>query len=148
VSKPSWFTCSLTSEGLDLGPGQITHKTFPLPAELKDRLRKISQDCYRGRGFCVLRGLRPETLTEEENVFVFAGLAAHVAPIRGFQDLNREMVACQYHFTCCRPLKCAKFFTGHVISQDLEPDADEQNLRPAFTNGPVVCKSTLPIQTM
>jgi hypothetical protein len=42
-----------------------------------------------------------------------------VAPIRGFQDVNREQVAC------------------HVVSRETKPN-QEKNLRPAFTNGHVV----------
>jgi hypothetical protein len=106
-------------QSLNVDPGLMSPKTFPLPKDLSDRLRAISHDCYNGRGFCILRGLRPEIFTEEENVLVFAGVSVYVAPIRGFQDLNRELVVC------------------HVISQDTNPEAQEENLRPAFTNGQV-----------
>ncbi|KAM5343253.1 hypothetical protein ACJ41O_014219 [Fusarium nematophilum] len=92
-------------------------KTFPLPKELHDRLRAVSNDVYNGRGFGVVRGLQPEALTEEENVLVYAGVSTHVAPTRGFQDVDRELVTC------------------HVISEELRPGAEEQDLRPAFTNG-------------
>lgn len=75
-------------------PELMSPKTFSLPKELTDRLRTISHDCYNERGFCILRGLHPKMFTDEENVLVFAGLASYVAPIRGFQDFNRELVAC------------------------------------------------------
>lgn len=92
-------TRSLTKAGLDLPPASISPKTFPLPQALSDRLRKISQHIHNGRGFCILRGLRPELFTDEENVLVFAGVSAHVAPRRGFQDVNRELITCE-----CRPM--------------------------------------------
>lgn len=76
------------------GPEAISPETFPLPSDLRDRLRKISYDCYRGRGFGVVRDLYSEALTEEEKVLVFAGVACHVAPQRGFQDSSREVVTC------------------------------------------------------
>lgn len=82
--------------GLKLPPNEITRQTFPLPQKLNARLRKISKDCYNGRGFCILRGLQPKDFDEEENVLVFAGLSAHVAPLRGFQDVKRENVICEY----------------------------------------------------
>ncbi|KAJ3541802.1 hypothetical protein NM208_g4434 [Fusarium decemcellulare] len=104
-------------QSLNLHPECLTAETFPLPQELHDRLRKISHDVYEGRGFGVLRGLRPEIFTEEENVLVYGGISSHVAPERGFQDVNRELVTC------------------HVISEELRPGAEDQDLRPAFTNG-------------
>jgi len=104
-------------QSLKSGPETLTTETFPLPQDLASRLRRISSDCYNGRGFAILRGLQPEKLTEEENVLVFAGISSHVAPRRGFQDINRESVVC------------------HVVSEQLKPGANEKNLRPAFTNG-------------
>lgn len=81
--------------GLDLAPESISPKTFPLPQELSGRLKRISHDCYNGRGFGVLRGLDPTAFTDEENVLVFAGVSSHVAPKRGFQDIARELVTCK-----------------------------------------------------
>jgi hypothetical protein len=106
-------------QSLDLPPASISPQTFPLPQALSARLRKISQDIHNGRGFSILRGLRPELFTDEENVLVFAGVSAHVALRRGFQDIKRELITC------------------HVVSEELKPGAYEQKLRPAFTNGPV-----------
>lgn len=70
----------------------MSKKTFPLPEELAQRLRTISHACYDGRGFAVLRGLKPAALTDEENVLAAAGISTYVAPSRGFQDVNRERV--------------------------------------------------------
>jgi hypothetical protein len=82
-------------KGLNVGPELISPKTFPLSEQLSERLRSISYDCYEGRGFGILRGINPDMFTEEENVLVFAGVSAHVGSIRGFQDVKREMVACE-----------------------------------------------------
>lgn len=73
----------------------MSRMVFPLPQELADRLETISHDCYNGRGFAVLRGLRPEELTEEQNVLTVAGISSYIAPQRGFQDINRQQVTCK-----------------------------------------------------
>ncbi|KAK3328687.1 hypothetical protein B0T19DRAFT_442576 [Cercophora scortea] len=106
-------------QSLHLGPDSISPETFPLPQDLSRRLRELSGDCYNGRGFGILRGLRAITgaYTDEEQILVFAGVSSHVARERGFQDVNREVVIC------------------HVVSEDMRPGAKEQDLRPAFTNG-------------
>jgi hypothetical protein len=80
---------------LNLGPESLSPDTFPLSEELDSRLKNISYDCYNGRGFGVLRGVRTENLTDEEKVIVFAGVSTHVAPTRGFQDIKRELVTCK-----------------------------------------------------
>jgi len=82
--------------GLDLGPEFLTPETFPLPQGLHSRLRRVSHDVHNGRGFCVVRGLDLEALTDEESVLVYAGISSHVAPVRGFQDKERKLVTCRY----------------------------------------------------
>jgi len=103
-------------QGLKLGPDAITTETFPLPAEIHNRLRSISHALYEGRGFGVVRGVDPSQFTAEENVLVYAGISAHIAPLRGFQDIYRETVI------------------YHVVSEETKQGAGDQDLRPAFTN--------------
>jgi hypothetical protein len=86
-----------TPPGLNLKPGALSPETFPLPEELAKRLRTLTHGCYEGRGFAILRGLDPAAHSDEENVLIFGGVSSHVAPIRGFQDLAREMVICKFH---------------------------------------------------
>jgi len=83
-------------QALNLQPGALSRETFPLPEELVKKLRTLSHGCYDGRGFAVLRGLDPTAHSDEENVLIFGGISSHVAPIRGFQDLAREMVTCKF----------------------------------------------------
>ncbi|KAK4501968.1 hypothetical protein PRZ48_007778 [Zasmidium cellare] len=71
------------SLGKDLG--FVDQETFPLP-KLHAALRQISHDVHHGRGFKVLRGLPFDKHTREENVIIYAGVASHVASIRGRQD--------------------------------------------------------------
>ncbi|KAJ0426714.1 hypothetical protein BJY00DRAFT_320369 [Aspergillus carlsbadensis] len=72
-------------KGLNVPLGQITQTTFPLPT-LHPTLRFISHELHHGHGFKVLRGVPVDTHTREENITIYAGLASHIAPIRGRQD--------------------------------------------------------------
>ncbi|KAL2851868.1 hypothetical protein BJY01DRAFT_244801 [Aspergillus pseudoustus] len=72
-------------KGLDLSLGHITQETFPLPS-LHSTLRSISREIHLGRGFKVVRGVPVDGHTREENVIIYAGIASHIAPIRGRQD--------------------------------------------------------------
>ena len=69
--------------------GFITQETFPLP-NLHPKLRSISQEIHTGHGFKVIRGVPVTKYTREENVIIYAGIAAHVAPTRGRQDHEHE----------------------------------------------------------
>ncbi|KAJ4153223.1 hypothetical protein LMH87_009720 [Akanthomyces muscarius] len=65
--------------------GEITQDTFPLPS-LHAVLRDVSREIHDGHGFKVVRGIPVEKYTREDNIAIYAGLAAHVAPTRGRQD--------------------------------------------------------------
>lgn len=65
--------------------GFITQETFPLP-NLHHTLRAISREIHAGHGFKVVRGLPVDAHTRAENIAIYAGVAAHVAPVRGRQD--------------------------------------------------------------
>lgn len=65
--------------------GYINQATFPLQG-LHDKLREISHEIHHAFGFKVVRGLPVSTHTREENIIIYAGIASHVAPIRGRQD--------------------------------------------------------------
>ncbi|RYP14359.1 hypothetical protein DL765_006404 [Monosporascus sp. GIB2] len=63
----------------------ITPETFPLPT-LRGELRRLSDELHRGHGFFVLRGLRVDEHSREDNVIAYVGISSHVAPLRGRQD--------------------------------------------------------------
>ncbi|KAF2832309.1 Clavaminate synthase-like protein [Ophiobolus disseminans] len=65
--------------------GYINQGTFPLPT-LHDKLRDISREIHNGFGFKVVRGLPVDKHTREDILIIYAGLASHIAPIRGRQD--------------------------------------------------------------
>ncbi|KAI1434405.1 TfdA family taurine catabolism dioxygenase TauD [Xylaria sp. CBS 124048] len=70
---------------LNLPFGAITQTTFPLPT-LHPELRRLSTELHSGHGFFVLRGLRVDSYTREENIIIYAGVSAHIASHRGRQD--------------------------------------------------------------
>jgi hypothetical protein len=74
-----------TCAALDKPLGYIDQSTFPLP-NLHVALRGISNDIHNAFGFKVLRGLPVARHSREENVIIYAGVSAHIAPIRGRQD--------------------------------------------------------------
>ncbi|KAH8203937.1 hypothetical protein TruAng_001879 [Truncatella angustata] len=65
--------------------GYISTETFPLPA-LHVELRRLSNELHSGYGFFVIRGLRVEQYTREENLIIYAGVSSHIAPQLGRQD--------------------------------------------------------------
>ncbi|EFY88824.1 TfdA family oxidoreductase, putative [Metarhizium acridum CQMa 102] len=98
--------------------GEISQLTFPLP-KLHPRLRSISADVHNGHGFKVIRGIPVDKYTREENIIIYAGIASHVANIRGRQD----------HEYNGRP---ADVVLAHV--KDLSTHADAKSIgSPAYT---------------
>lgn len=65
--------------------GYVNQETFPLP-RLHHRLREISHEIHHAFGFKVVRGLPVSTHTREEIITIYAGIASHIAPVRGRQD--------------------------------------------------------------
>ncbi|KAH9909522.1 Clavaminate synthase-like protein [Xylariomycetidae sp. FL2044] len=65
--------------------GHLTQENFPLPT-LHDELRRLSGELHNGHGFFVIRGLKVEEHSREENIIIYAGISAHIAPVRGRQD--------------------------------------------------------------
>lgn len=55
---------------------------FRLSPRLEDKLRDVSQEIHRGRGFVTLRGLQKAAFDDYESTLAFVGLAAHVCPER------------------------------------------------------------------
>jgi hypothetical protein len=88
-----------------VNPSDINVETFPLPLDLANRLDGVSEQCYSGIGFCVVRGIDPDKYSKDENVLVFAGIWFHVAPQRGFQDQNKSQVICKLSYQPAENLK-------------------------------------------
>ncbi|KAF4963073.1 hypothetical protein FSARC_8875 [Fusarium sarcochroum] len=65
--------------------GHITAETFPLPS-LRSELRRLSNELHSGHGFFIIRGIKVDEHTREDNIIIYAGLSAHIAGQRGRQD--------------------------------------------------------------
>lgn len=50
----------------------------------------MSRDVHQGHGFKVIRGVPVHLHTREDNIAIYAGLASHVAPVRGRQDTHHD----------------------------------------------------------
>ncbi|KAJ4397480.1 hypothetical protein N0V93_001709 [Gnomoniopsis smithogilvyi] len=72
-------------KSLNLPIAYISQDTFPLP-RLHSELRRLSRELHFGHGFFVIRGVRVDDHTREENIMIYTGLAAHIASQRGRQD--------------------------------------------------------------
>ncbi|KAJ5957018.1 hypothetical protein N7501_011297 [Penicillium viridicatum] len=73
---------------LNLSLGHINQSTFPLPT-LRPVLRDLSKEIHTGRGFVVLRGLRIDDHSREENIIIYTGVSSHIGNIRGRQQYAR-----------------------------------------------------------
>lgn len=65
----------------------LSNTTFELPAPFSSRLRKLSDQLYKGVGFQIIHGLDPAKYTPKQKVIMYAGVTAHVCPQRGFVDV-------------------------------------------------------------
>jgi hypothetical protein len=74
---------------LGLTIGHVSPATFPLPA-LHEKLRGLSNELHGGHGFFVIRGLRVDDYTREENVIIYAGISSHIASQFGRQDYKYD----------------------------------------------------------
>lgn len=74
---------------LKLTLGHINKDTFPL-SETGALLRQQSKELHLGRGFFVLRGLRVDAHSREDNIIIYAGVSAYVGDIRGRQQDQRH----------------------------------------------------------
>lgn len=72
-------------QSLEKPLGFVSQDTFPLP-KLHSKLREISREIHHASGFKVVRGLPVSTHTREDIITIYAGIASHIAPIRGRQD--------------------------------------------------------------
>lgn len=69
--------------------GYINQTTFPLP-QLHRQLRDISDEIHNGFGFKVIRGLPIAAYSRADILTIYAGIASHVASVRGRQDHQWE----------------------------------------------------------
>ncbi|KAK4182650.1 hypothetical protein QBC35DRAFT_478880 [Podospora australis] len=78
-------------ESLQCRGGEVTVDRFPLPT-LGPKLWKAALDLHLGRGFVAIRGLDPREYTLEQNVYIFQGIASHIAAVKGRQTDDGDML--------------------------------------------------------
>ena len=71
--------------GLNKPIGHVSQQTFPLPT-LSPILRQHAEELESGRGFFLLRGLKPDNYTIDENIIIYAGVSSYIGSVRGRQD--------------------------------------------------------------
>jgi hypothetical protein len=80
----------LVELGLELD--EVDKSTFLLPT-LGAILTDMSECVHRGRGFFVLRGLKPSSYSREDNVIIYLGISSYIAERRGRQNQNGLMMS-------------------------------------------------------
>ncbi|KAK7941017.1 Clavaminate synthase-like protein [Apiospora aurea] len=99
---------------LGLSLGHLAPETFPLPA-LDAELRRLSRELHTGHGFFVLRGLRVDDYSREENAIIYAGVSSHIAPQRGRQDHKLDGQPADVVLTHIKDLRGDKIAAGGAI---------------------------------
>ncbi|KAK4102453.1 Clavaminate synthase-like protein, partial [Parathielavia hyrcaniae] len=77
--------------GLELYGNEVSPTTFPLPT-LGPKLQRVALDIHCGKGFSVVRGLKPDDFSPEDNVLVFLGVSSYIGSMRGRQDEEGNML--------------------------------------------------------
>ncbi|KAK5663657.1 hypothetical protein OQA88_4088 [Cercophora sp. LCS_1] len=83
---PLPFFSSLGQDGYLVGPD-----SFPLP-NLGAKLKGLSRDIHHGRGFGMVRGIEPASLSVEDLTLVYLGIQSYIAEQRGRQDKRGNML--------------------------------------------------------
>jgi hypothetical protein len=79
-------------QDLGLYGDAVSPETFPLPT-LGPKLVQVAVDIHQGKGFAVVRGLSPQDFSPEENILIFLGISSYIAPKRGRQDEDGNMLS-------------------------------------------------------
>ncbi|KAK7414946.1 hypothetical protein QQX98_006271 [Neonectria punicea] len=94
----------------------LSSSTFELPAAFSQRLRKLSDQIYKGVGFQLIRGLDPSKYTAKQSLIVYAGVCSHVCPQRGFVDVQAKGVVVNVQSEDNGPATTAPAFTNVPLS--------------------------------
>ncbi|KAK7937585.1 uncharacterized protein PG986_014453 [Apiospora aurea] len=78
-------------KALELDGDLVNVENFPLPT-LAPKLAGIGQELHHGKGFSVIRGIKPGDFSVEELTMVWLGIQAHIVDQRGRQDHKGNML--------------------------------------------------------
>ncbi|KAK7988934.1 lin1 family protein [Apiospora arundinis] len=101
-------------KSLGMSLGHLSPETFPLPA-LHAELRRLSRELHTGHGFFVIRGLRVDDYSREENAIIYAGISSHIAAQRGRQDHKFDGKPADVVLTHIKDLRGDKIAAGGAI---------------------------------
>jgi hypothetical protein len=87
----AYFKTLRKSDGTDTGPDDVNTATFPIP-KLHKKLEAVAHQLHTGIGFAILRGLTPSRYSSLENLIIYLGVTAPIAPYRGVQDSSGNML--------------------------------------------------------
>jgi len=76
---------------LGLYGSEISPANFHLPT-LGPKLLRVAKDVHYGKGFAVIRGLRPDDFSAEDNALLFLGVSSYIGAKRGRQDEEGNMM--------------------------------------------------------
>jgi hypothetical protein len=79
-----------------LSGDKINRQTFPLPS-LGAKLELLAREVHSGKGFCNIRGLKPDDYSPEDNVLLYLGVASYFGERRGKQDDDGYMLGKAEH---------------------------------------------------
>lgn len=71
---------------------EVSATTFPLP-NVGPKLLRLAEDVHRGKGFAIIRGLKPDGFSPEDNVLLFLGMSSYIGGQRGRQDEDGNMLS-------------------------------------------------------
>lgn len=80
---------------LGLDGSEVTRDNFPLPT-LGPQLKNCAANVHQGSGVCIVRGLAPESYSDEDNAIIFLGLASYIGEQRGVQTSKGAMLTHVY----------------------------------------------------
>ncbi|OTA98322.1 hypothetical protein M426DRAFT_17521 [Hypoxylon sp. CI-4A] len=78
---------------LELDGDEVTPELFSLPLELRDLFRQCANEVHYGTGICIIRGLKPDNYSIEDNIILFLGIASHIGDQRGVQNSKGDMLS-------------------------------------------------------
>ncbi|KAH9902203.1 Clavaminate synthase-like protein [Xylariomycetidae sp. FL2044] len=78
-------------KALELDGDLVNRDNFPLPT-LGPKLEQLGQDLYHGKGLFVIRGVKPDDHSVEDQTIIWLGIQAYIADQRGRQDHRGNML--------------------------------------------------------
>jgi hypothetical protein len=83
---------NVSDVGLGLYGSEVSSDNFSLPT-VGPKLLRLAHDIHNGKGFAVVRGMKPEMFSIEDNVIAFLGISAYIGGKRGRQDEDGNMLS-------------------------------------------------------